>query len=59
MGLEKSIAKGEERRKPYYRSRRFDPTCRPGGSCLWCRSNRTHQHRKEKARADVQDREEP
>ena len=30
------------KRKPYYRSGRFDPTCRCNGSCKYCRDNRLH-----------------
>ena len=33
---------GKEHRKPYYRNGRFDPTCRPGGDCPYCRENRAH-----------------
>jgi hypothetical protein len=40
MSLDKAIAAGKERRKPYRRSKRFDRSCRPGGSCPWCYRNR-------------------
>lgn len=46
MSLEKSIKHGKARRKPYYKSARFDRTCRPNGSCPWCRRNRLHKHRR-------------
>lgn len=46
MGMEKAIAAGKEHRKPYRRSGRFDRTCRPGGSCPWCRGNRLVGSRK-------------
>lgn len=36
----KSWRKGRSWRKPYYRSRRFDATCRSHGSCPWCFGNR-------------------
>jgi hypothetical protein len=31
-------------RKPYRGSKRVDPTCRNGGSCSWCRGNRTYRN---------------
>jgi len=44
MAIEKSIESGKEHRKEYYRSQRFDHTCRPNGSCSYCRSNRFHKN---------------
>ena len=46
MSLDKAIEHGKEKRKPYYRSGRFDPTCRPNGSCPYCQNNRMHRHKK-------------
>jgi hypothetical protein len=46
MGLEKAIEHGKEHRKPYYRAGKFDRTCRPHGSCPWCRNNRLYKHKK-------------
>jgi len=40
--LDKSIEHGKEHRKPYYRSGRYDRSCRPHGSCPWCLRNRMH-----------------
>lgn len=40
MSLDKGITHGKEHRKPYYRSGKYDRTCRPHGSCDWCRDNR-------------------
>ena len=40
MSLDKAIAHGKEHRKPYYRSGKWDRTCRPNGKCAWCRDNR-------------------
>jgi len=53
MSLDKAIAHGKERRKPYRKSKRFDRTCRNHGSCAWCRENRLYRHRRalERARA--------
>jgi hypothetical protein len=42
VSLDKAIKHGKEHRKPYFRSGRFDRTCRPGGSCPYCRNNRKH-----------------
>lgn len=52
MGLEKAIASGKEYRKPYYRSKRFDTSCRCHGGCLWCEGSRTYQDRKLRAAAE-------
>jgi hypothetical protein len=45
MSLDKAIEHGKEHRKPYYRSARFDRTCRPGthwkNKCPYCLGNRT------------------
>lgn len=46
MSLDKAIKHGKEKRKPYYGSKAIDCTCRPHGSCEWCRSNRLYQQLK-------------
>lgn len=46
MSLDKGIAHGKELRKPYYKSKRFDRTCRPGGTCDYCKGNRMHSTKK-------------
>ena len=46
MSLDKRIAKGEEKRKPYFDSRRFDYSCRNHGTCPWCFGNRTFKNKK-------------
>lgn len=46
MSLEKGIQHGKEHRKPYYKSGRFDPTCRPNGGCPYCENNRAHKNKK-------------
>ncbi len=51
MSLEQGIAHGKELRKPYYRSGKHDKTCRPHGSCPYCREGREHKH-KVRAKAD-------
>lgn len=42
MSLDKAITHGQEHRRPYYRSGRFDKTCRPHGGCEWCLGNRMY-----------------
>lgn len=46
MSLDKGIEHGKEHRKGYYKSARFDKTCRPGAhwtnKCPYCLSNRQH-----------------
>ena len=46
MALDKGIEHGKEKRKPYYKSKAVDATCRPGGSCPYCQRGRQHKHRK-------------
>ena len=45
MSLDKAIAHGKERRKPYRGSKAIDPSCRNHGGCLWCEENRKHKFR--------------
>jgi hypothetical protein len=42
MSLDKGIEHGKERRKEYRGNRKFDRSCRHGGSCDRCRSGREH-----------------
>ena len=46
MSLDKAIKHGKEHRKPYYGSKAVDHTCRPHGSCVWCKNNRLHKHKR-------------
>lgn len=46
MSLDKAIRRGKERRKPYRRGAAASQSCRHGGSCPWCRGNRTIKARK-------------
>lgn len=46
MSLDKAIEHGKEKRKPYYRAGKYDPTCRPNGGCSWCKNNRHHKNKK-------------
>lgn len=52
MTLDKAIEHGKEHRKPYYKSKRFDRTCRNHGSCSWCYRNRLHKNIKRIHNAD-------
>jgi len=45
MSLEKAIKSGKEHRKPYHRSKAFDPSCR-NGTCPACLEDKTHKNRK-------------
>jgi hypothetical protein len=54
MALDKSIKHGKDWRKPYFKSERFDASCRPGGSCPYCQGNRRHNINKQRARANEQ-----
>ena len=44
--LNKAIEHGKEKRKPYYGSKSFCPSCRNHGGCPWCEENRTYKFRK-------------
>ena len=46
MSLDKAIKYGKEKRKPYYRNKRIDPSCRNHGACSWCRDGRLHNSKK-------------
>lgn len=52
MSLDKAIEHGKEKRKPYYRSKRFDRSCRNHGSCGWCQGNREHNNKQRELNAE-------
>jgi hypothetical protein len=52
MSLDKAIESGKEKRKPYRKSKAFDPHCRNHNLCSVCVSNRTIQTQKAKQSAD-------
>jgi len=54
MAMDKAIQSGKEHRKPYYRSGRFDRSCRPGGSCPYCRGARLKHTRRNADRVKEQ-----
>ena len=45
MSLDKAIAHGKEKRKPYKGSKAIDRSCRNHGGCPWCEENRLHKFR--------------
>ena len=55
MSLDKAIEHKKEKRKPYYRSKRFDKACRCHGGCPYCLHNRMHRYVKEEQRANFLD----
>lgn len=46
MSLNKAILHNKEHRKEYYGSKAIDPSCRNGGTCLWCQMNRQYKNKK-------------
>lgn len=64
MALDKAIESGKEHRKPYnirkssrgrmsVHSKHNNSTCRNGGSCPWCRENRTLDRSEYSSRRDI------
>jgi hypothetical protein len=43
----------KDKRAPYYRSKRFDRSCRPHGGCPWCRGNRLFNARRRAEAASI------
>ena len=41
--LDKAIAHGKEKRKPYHGAKAKARSCRNHGSCAYCRENRMHK----------------
>jgi hypothetical protein len=46
MSFDKAIKHKKVKRKKYFGSKAIDSSCRPGGSCPYCKSNRQHKHKK-------------
>jgi hypothetical protein len=57
MAFDKTYPNRKDWRKPYRKSGRFDATCRPGGSCPYCRDNRQHADKVRKLMALESERE--
>jgi len=51
MSLNKAIASGKEKRKPFKGPKAIDHTCRNNGSCPYCASNRLHSRMKREQEA--------
>lgn len=54
MTLDKSILHGKEYRGPYYKSKRFDKSCRNHGKCPYCRKNRLEKEAAKRKSLDKQ-----
>lgn len=52
--LDKAIKHKKEKRSEYYKSGKYDRTCRPNGSCPYCKGNRLHKIKKQEQKADCQ-----
>jgi hypothetical protein len=46
MSFDNYYPKRKDWRRQYFKSKRFDRSCRPGGSCPYCISNRLYTYRK-------------
>lgn len=54
MSFYKHFPNRKDWRKPYqHTAAAFDSSCRPNGSCSYCRSNRKHSEIKRKMRAQA------
>ncbi len=52
MSLDKAIANGKEKRKPFRKSKSFDSSCRNHGSCEYCENKRRFFDKKKRDAAD-------
>lgn len=48
MSFDKKYDNRKDIRKPYYRSKSFDRTCRPHGGCPYCFRSRTYANKRKK-----------
>lgn len=53
MSLNKAIAHGKEKRKPYRGGKAWSKGCRNHGGCSYCEDNRLHRHRRQQPQVDV------
>jgi hypothetical protein len=51
MSLDKAIASGKEKRKPYRGAKAIDSTCRNHGTCAYCQGKRKYKVQKQEGRA--------
>lgn len=47
MSFDKNYPNRKDWRKPYRKSKAFDASCRPHGTCGWCQGNRQHQYNRQ------------
>jgi len=52
MSLDKAIASGKEKRKPYRGAKAIDYTCRNHGSCAYCRGKVKYKKQKQQPITD-------
>ena len=52
MSLKKAIKYGKEKRKPYYKSKAIDKSCRNHGGCTYCEQNRLYKFKKAEDKSD-------
>ena len=43
MSFDTEYPQRKDRRKPYYKSKAVDRSCRPGGDCPYCSNGRLHK----------------
>lgn len=51
MSFDKNYPNRKDKRKPYYKSKRFDKSCRNHGSCPYCLSSRLYSSLKRVAKS--------
>lgn len=51
--MEKAIESGKEHRKQYTGAKAIDCSCRNGGSCDWCRTNRQKDYIKKTEKSNI------
>ena len=52
MSFEKDYPNRKDHRGKYYKSGKFDRTCRPNGGCPYCKGNRGHSTEKRRLSAE-------
>lgn len=57
MPFDKDYPNRKDKRRRYYGSKSCDASCRPGGSCLYCRDNRLKKKetKDKNAKKDIED----
>ena len=53
MAFDNQYPKRKDWRRQYHAvAASVSPSCRPGGSCPYCRANRTHKHKRRQPQED-------